>query len=679
MTEQTGFFSTDEMENMSAGLCPPDPKDYKLPTHFPSLSGAAAISLDFETHDPNVSSKGPGCHRGDGYIVGAAVAAWDKHGVKMHHEYYPTRHRVGPNCDENKVLQYLRDNLNFFEGELLGANVIQYDGDWAQAHDIRPRFAKWIDVQWAEALIDEMAMNYKLESLSKKYLGYGKVTDKLKELYGGTNYIKRFREVHPGYARDYGLGDTENPYLVWQKQKLELERLGMSKLFDTERRLAPFLLYLREQGVRISGERAETFNLRLQKSRQARLDECTALSGVNFDLENFGKNSVIVRALDKLGIEYPRTKPTERNPNGNPSIKDKWLERLEHPFGKALAAANKYDKAKETFVDGYVLDYAVNGRVHGEFHPLRRADDEGERGTVSGRFSSSHPNLQNIPARDEEIGPLCRSMFIPEEGARWWALDYSQIEYRMLVHFAVARKCKGAELAQQMYLANPDTDFHQAVADLTGLKRKDAKNLNFGLVYGMGVPKLADSLGLLDEEGKPKQEALDIMETYHGKAPFIKDLYNKTGKDAADDGEVRTLLNRRSQFELYEPRYTPKDKKTGKMLHMASLPYAEALEAYGFDIKRSHTHKALNRLLQGSAADIMKVAMVKMWESGVFTSTKDFTCSLTVHDELDGSIFPTKRGEECYKEAINIMQTCVPLNVPVLVGAGIGADWSEAK
>lgn len=663
---------------MSAGLCPPDPKDYQLPTRFPDISKASSISLDFETHDPNIGEKGPGCRRGDGYIVGAAIAAWDKAGQLMHHEYYPTRHRVGPNCDESKVIQYLRDSLNFFEGELVGANVVQYDGDWAQTYDIRPRFAKWVDVQWAEALIDETSLSYKLENLSQKYLGYGKTTDRLKELYGGTNYIKRFREVHPGYARDYGLGDTLNPYLVWQQQKKELERLGMTKLFDIESRLAPFLLYLREQGVRISRERAESFNKRLEDSRAAKLAQCTQLSGVHFDLENFGKNSTIVRALDALGIEYPRTKPTERAPKGNPSIKDKWLERLEHPFGKALAGANKYDKAKETFIDGYVLDYAIGDRVYGEFHPLRRADDEGERGTVSGRFSGSHPNLQNIPARDEEIGPLCRSMFIPEEGAKWWALDYSQIEYRMLVHFAVARKCKGAELAQAMYAKNPDTDFHQAVAELTGLKRKDAKNLNFGLVYGMGVPKLADSLGLLDEDGKPKQEALDIMETYHGKAPFIKDLYNKCGKDANDDGQVRTLLNRRSQFELYEPRYTPKGPD-GKMQHMASLPYYQALEAYGFDIKRSHTHKALNRLLQGSAADVMKVAMVTAWEAGVFTSTKDFTCSLTVHDELDGSIFPTKRGDEAYRELQHIMRTCVPCNVPILVGAGIGEDWSEAK
>lgn len=673
MSETGSFFDSEELSLMSAGLCPVDPPDYKLPTHFPDLSRAATIVVDLESHDPNLPSKGPGCRRGDGYVVGGGIAAWDKYGVKMHAEYYPIAHRVGPNCDQNKVLQYFRDNLTFFEGELCGANVIQYDGDWMQTYDIRPRFAKWRDVQWAEALIDETSISYKLDKLSKKYLGYGKVTDRLKELYGGTNYIKRFREVHAGYAREYVMGDIEQPYLVLQEQKKELERLGMTNLYDIECRLAPFLLYLREQGVRISEERAAKFNLRLEEKRAERLAEASRLGGVGFTLENFGKNSIICQALDNLGIEYPETK------KGNASIKDKWLERLDHPFGKALAAANKYDKAKETFVDGYVLDYAVNGRVFGEFHPLRRADDEGERGTVSGRFSGSHPNLQNIPARDEEIGPLCRSMFIPEEGAKWWALDYSQIEYRMLVHFAVARKCKGAELAQQMYLKDPNTDFHQAVAELTGLKRKDAKNLNFGLVYGMGVPKLADSLGLLDADGKPKKEALDIMEMYHGKAPFIKDLYNKCGKDAAVDGAVRTLLNRRSQFEMYEPRFTPKDKETGKMIHVPSLVYHEAIEAYGFDIKRSHTHKSLNRLLQGSAADIMKVAMVMMWEAGVFASTKDFTCSLTVHDELDGSIFPTKRGEECYKETQHIMQTCVPLHVPVYVGAGIGDDWSEAK
>lgn len=665
-----GFFSSDEISRMSSGVCPPSPTDYKLPTHFPDLRGAKVISLDLETHDPNLSEKGIGCRRGDGYIVGVAVATEDWAG-----EYYPIAHRNGPNLDKRGVLQWLRDNLAFFKGTITGANVNLYDGDWLQSQDIIAPFAKWWDVQWAEALLDETALNYKLQTLGKKYLGIGKTTDELKRLYG-PDYIKRFREVHPGHARPYGLGDVQLPIQIMEPQRQELAAAGLTELFDVESRLTPFLLYLRRQGVRVDLNRIHGFHDLLTGKRTEALRLASEACGVHLTVDNFGKNAVLAHVFNKLKIDYPVTE------KGTPSIKNKWLEKIDHPVGKFLAAANKYDKAHETFVTGYIDDYAIGDRVYGEFHPLRKADDDAgdDAGTETGRFSASHPNLQNIPARDEELGPLLRSMFVPEPGGEWWSLDYSQIEYRYLVHFAVVNKCKGAKDAQEMYVKNPDVDFHQAVAELTGLKRKDAKNLNFGLVYGMGEQKLAESLGLLEKkmvDGKwkmvPSQAALDIMKTYHGKAPFIKALYQLCGDRAFESGETRTILNRRRKFELYEPC------KYQKGVRSVPYPWDKALETYGFDIRRSMTHKALNSTLQGSAADQMKMAMVLAYEAGVFTSTKDFTCSITVHDELDGTIFPTPRGLEAYNETKHILMNAIDLEVPVLVGEGRGANWAEAK
>lgn len=694
--ELQGFFSDTEIAGMSSGLCPPAPKDYVLPTHFPSLAHAGRISLDFETVDPNISKKGNGVYRQDGKIVGAAIAAWDKQGKLFHAEYYPVAHRNAPNLDFNNVVRYLSDNLNFFEGELTGANLL-YDGDWAQSVGITPVHAKWRDVQWAEALIDEMAFNYRLESIAQKYLGIGKVTDHFKLLYG-PDYIKRFDEVHPGHARTYGLGDVLLPSMILDEQYKELQSLNLLELFKLESRLTPFLLYLRKQGVRMDMDRAMKFKHELEEKRAEKLRQATHVSGVHFTVDNFGDTKLLEYAFGKMGIKVPHTK------KGQVSITDKWLHDLcgckkdvvcPH-VGRMLEAANKYDKAKGTFIDGYVFDFAVAGRLHGEFHPLRKADDDVEAGTESGRFSGKNPNLQNIPARDEEIGPMCRSMFVPEEGALWWAADYSQIEYRFLVHMAsimpelrgtgeeAVRRRKSLESVKaviQLYKDKPDTDFHQALANLVTevlgreFKRKDAKNLNFGLVYGMGLLKLATDLGMLDENGEPNEHVKPLMETYHGAAPFVKDLYDLCLSNAGTKGEIRTILNRRSQFDFWEPaaRLPKGTARPGE------LPYIQAINAYGFDLKRCQTHKALNRLLQGSAADMMKMAMVTAWEAGIFSSTKDFTCSLTVHDELDGSIFPTKRGQECYDELINIMQTCMPLNLPVLVGAGTGADWSEAK
>lgn len=679
------FFSSEELAGMSAGLCPAAPKDYKLPTHFPSLANASRISIDAECKDPKLPSHGNGVYRQDGKIVGWSVAAWDKVGKLFHAEYLPIGHRNGPNLEADNVHRYLADNLNFFEGELCGTNLM-YDGDWGQSVGITPMHAKWRDIQWAEPLIDEMARNYRLETLAQKYLGFGKFTNHFAFAYG-PDYIKRFDEVHPGHAREYGLGDVLLPSLILDAQYKELASLGMIDLYNLESRLTPFLLYLRRQGVRIDMERAMRFKHALEDKRRAKLIRLSSSTGVQFTEENFGSSELLAYTFRKLDIKVPTTA------KGQMSITDKWLHHLctcqmpdpkdltkmidnphcGHP-GRLLECANRYDKAISTFIDGYVFDYAVDGRLHCMFHPLRKSDGDGENGTESGRLSSSDPNLQNIPTRDDEIGPMCRSMFVPEIGARWYSLDYSQIEYRMLVHMAVEKKCKGAEVAQKMYRDVPDIDFHQGLADITGLKRSDAKNLNFGLCYGMGIQKLAATLKMLDAQGKPTDAAKQLMDKYHGAAPFIRALYDKCMHDAETTGEIRTILNRRSQFEFWEPAYTAKGGKRAD-----SLPYYEAISAYGFDIKRCLTHKALNRLLQGSAADLIKKAMVDAWEAGVWSSNTDLTASISVHDELDGSVFPTKRGKEAHAELKHIMESCLPLHVPVLVSGDSGGDWSEAK
>lgn len=672
------FFSTAELADMSSGVCPPPPKDYQLPTAFPDLSKAGRIAYDLETHDPNISAKGGGVYRKDGYIVGGAIAAWDKEGKLYHAEYYPCRHRGGPNLDPDVVYRYFRDQLAFYDGEIVGANLL-YDGDWSQSEGIIAPYAKWRDVQWAEALIDEMAYNYRLETLGQKYLHQGKVRGYLAEQY--PDYIKRFQEVHPGHAREYGLGDVLLPNAILNEQYKELRTLGLVDLFHLESRLTPFLLYMRKQGVRVDLQKATEIRALLEDKRDQNLAEVTRLTGIQFTADNFNLPRLLTHLFDSLHIKYPTAK------KGGPSFTDKWFDNLQHPVGRLLSAARRYDKAKSVFVDSYIFDCAVDGRIHGDFHPLRKSDDDQESGTESGRFSSTHPNLQNIPARDEEIGPLCRSMFVPEPGAEWWAIDYSQIEYRFLAHFATllpqikgsseaaVRRAKAIEAAmacKAMYEKDPNTDFHQAVADLTGLNRKNAKNLNFGLVYGMGLQRLAATLNLLDANGKPLPEALTIMDTYHGKAPFIKEILDMCSSHAALTGEIRTILNRRSQFEFYEP--------AGKSVAKgAALPLPQAIDAWGFNLQRASTHKALNRKLQGSAADMIKLSTAVAWEAGVFTSTSDFTVSLQVHDEEDGSIFPTPRGQECYKELQHIMTTCMPLNVPVLVGAGIGENWADAK
>lgn len=619
---------------------------YKAPVHFPDIRNAKRISLDLETQglDPM---------RG-GYIVGITIKTDD--GFR---EYYPIRHKGGPNCDEGSTLRWLKDQLQHYTGEVVGANSNLFDAFFLLKAGITANSARWRDVQWAEALLDEYAENYKLETIAQKYLEEGKTSSILIEKYG-EDVKKHFAEVHPGHAAPYALVDVDLALRTYEKQIPALEADELTALFDMECRLTPLLNYMRERGVDVDLDKAALLERELKNKYQ---DACQKMADMFGFQVNPNAAKDLARAFTSLNIKYPLTD------KGNPSFKNTWLKTVKHPFAALLSEAREYEKIRGTFVEGYILNGHINGRIHTQIHPLRRADEEGVRGTVSGRFSSSDPNLQNIPVRTE-LGSQIRGMFVPEFLMDWYSADYSQMEYRLLVHYALLSKCEGAKGVQQTYIDKPDMDFHQMVADLTGLDRKPAKNLNFGLCYGMGVPKLAASLGLVNEDGSAKQEALDIMDTYHARAPFIKEIYNKASRQAEKQGYVKTILGRRCRF-LFEP------KRTERGQFYDPLPHDQAVKAYGTELKRAGTHKALNRILQGSNADITKQAMVNIWESGLLKEG-NITLTLTVHDELDGSVDPGEAGQKALEKVKEFMIKSVPLQVPVLVGLGTGQNWKEA-
>jgi len=336
-----------------------------------------------------------------------------------------------------------------------------------------------------------------------------------------------------------------------------------------------------------------------------------------------------------------------------------------------VAEARNYEKLRGTFVEGFILNGHIQGRVHCQFHPLRSAgDDEGDSGTVSGRYSSTHPNLQQIPVRTE-LGKELRAMFIPEEGRDWWCKDYSQIEFRLMLHFACKAKAPGAEAARQQYQRDPKTDFHQMAAALTGKPRDEAKGINLGLMYNMGLGKLAVSLGLANPDGSPSEKALQLMEDYHTKLPFIKAVSQLATQTAQKRGYVKTILGRRAHFDNWEPRHGE--------LHQPSYPKQQALAIYGDDIRRADTYKALNRIVQGSSADQIKTAMVRIWESGLIYDEGPLDLEITLHDELDGDSDPGAKGQEALAEVKNIMESAIPLLVPVYADGKTGKNWREAK
>ena len=621
-------------------LLRPEVTGYSPPTVFPSIGRAKRITLDLETHDPDLLSRGPGWRR-NAYVVGIGINA-----DNVFKEYYPVAHLYGENCDPEKVWSWLRAELNNYTGEICGANVNLYDGDGLQQNGVRPWKAKWHDIQWAEPLLDEHAFSFSLDTLAEKYLGKLKQTEGLVEMYG-PDWKKQIREIHPQHIRNYVFGDINLPGAILDKQMVALKAERLTKLYDLESRLCPLLLYMRNKGVPVDLAAAQKLNIRLTDEIAKIQEKLNGITG--FDV-NFNPSKSLFSALDFLQIKYPRCKLTKKDSEkgkteGRPSATNTWLKTIKHPFTELLLQVREIDKLNGTFIENAILKGNINGRIYAEFHPLKRADSEGNRGTGTGRFSCTNPNLQQIPIRTE-LGKEIREAFIPEVGRLWWSKDYSQAEFRLLVHYGVKAKCEGAEVAQQMYRDNPDTDFHDMVVDITQLPRPDAKTLNFGLIYGMGKAKLARQLGVDDIA------AAEIFDIYHGRVPFIKKIFNKAMDRAQEQGYVKTILGRRARFNEMEPKFRGKGEQ------------------------RAHTYKALNCILQGSCADLVKTAMVNIWEAGIVG--KDLDIYLTVHDELDGSVEPGKAGEEKLQEISRIMENAIKLEVPIKVDSGVGDSWAAA-
>jgi DNA polymerase I-like protein with 3'-5' exonuclease and polymerase domains len=624
---------------------------------YPSFKGLKSITLDLETHDPDLKKKGPGVRR-DGYIVGAAVSAG---GLQ---DYYAMRHLKGPNEDPDKVIAWLRSELKEYDGEILGANIL-YDMDYlAQVGAVAPK-ARLRDVQIAEPLIDETRFEFGLEVLAQDYLGEGKREDEITKLHG-KDWKSKIREIDSRLIAHYAIGDLDLPERIHAEQLKKLAAEDLTDLYDLECRLMPMMLYMRRLGVRVDVEKAERVSNQLYLEALEARKQVRHLIG--FEV-NVNAADSLAKAFDHLSIAYPRTA------TGKPSFTQNFLNYHPHELCKLIMMERKALKTKGTFVDGYILDGHINGRIHCLFNQLKGD----ESGTVSGRFSSSMPNLQNIPARDEIIGPLMRSMFIPEAGCQWWAKDWSQIEFRLLVHYAAVTGKAGAAEAARQFHEDPKVDYHDVVAKMTGLTRKAAKNVNFGIIYGMGRAKMAADMG------RTLEEADVILAQYDDKVPFAKLLNKDAAKTAGARGYIKTLLGRRRRFNQWETAQWYNAAQRAAVLKEKGPDYFNpvnskeaAIEKWGTSrVRRAYTHKTLNAIIQGSAADLMKKAMVDIWEAGVCDV---LPIHLTVHDELDGSIEKgNKRAEEALEHVNHVMTTVIPLRIPIRADGERGDNWADAK
>lgn len=633
---------------------------WTAPTEFPRLEDANALSIDTETYDPHLLDHGPGWATGDGHMVGLAVGTDDGH-----RWYFPMRHEAGGgNMDPDMVLRWAQNELGREAQLKIGANL-QYDVGWLRREGIDVR-GTLIDVQFAEPLLDEHRQSYSLDALAETYLGEHKVDEVLYDwcwrAYGGPKGRKQAGNIYRSpvaLAGPYAEGDVDLPFRIWQQQRQRLEAEGLMELFTMECALIYLLVDMRMRGVRVDFDAAERANeTMLAKEKEIK----KALGGINVDAKED-----LQRAFDKEGVSYPKTA------KGNPSFTKAFLQGCNHPLAQMIMDKRRIAKARGTFIQGYVLDKAVNGRVHCEFHPLRSDDS----GTVSGRFSSSHPCLQNIPARDEEMKHLIRGMFLPEEGEQWVTVDYSQIEYRFMVHAAVG---PGAEEARQQYRDNPETDYHAMaqgmIKSLLGreINRKPVKGIGFGKIFGMGKEKLKAQLtGLTDAEAEL------FFNAYEDAVPYSKTTAQRASQRALQVGYIRTILNRRARFPFWEPAqyYTAKDKR--KIMQRDPTffdmqPTRElAVAKWGPRVKRAMTHKALNAYTQGSGADLIKKAMYLLYVDGHPNPL------LTVHDELDWSLPCGDEGQRIITDMCDVMEHAVQLKIPILADVETGPNWGACK
>lgn len=662
---------------------------------LPEWSDYARIALDIETRDSDLTTLGPGVRRSGGFITGIAFACDDRtnHGPAF---YLPIAHAGGGNYDNPAaVLAYFRHQAKHFRGEIVGANL-QYDLDWlAEAGiEFQPRFFR--DVQVSGPLLDvpDISGVPNLMSLNEQAKRAGLPGKDDSELAAwaaehGLDLKKDMWKAPAARVAKYAVQDVRLPLQLLRRHERDIDDQELWRVYDLESRLLPVLVKMRRRGVRVDLSKLETIQERAQELEVRAMRQVSALSGVQVTCEDTNRSAALARCFENVGQSVPFT--VAKDPK--PSIKAAWLAGLGTDLAKAILDARKWNKVRTTFCKS-IREHTVNGRIHCTFNQLRQERETGEtKGAAFGRLSSSDPNLQQQPARDPEIGPLWRSIYLPDDGGEWACLDFSSQEPRLITHYAELVGCQGGREAAEACRRDPDWDNHSMMAsmmyddfDAAALKEYDAdgrptkrhkrmkllrgnaKTIFLGLCYGMGGGKLCKSLGLptksvvrdpnaqtwtiyevdsikgreLQKRGaKPFEMAAEegqaLLDRFNSRVPYVKQLQRMVQNKAQKEGFIKTLLGRRCRF--------PRHPQTGRI---------------------DWAHKGLNRLIQGGSADQTKEAMVLADAAGV-------RLQLQVHDELDLTVWDRKEAEQLRE----IMEHAVELQVPTRCDIEIGPDWGH--
>ena len=605
--------------------------EWAKPEEFPDLRQADTIAIDLETYDADLKSKGSGSIVGRGKVVGIAIATDGYSG------YFPFDHKGGGNLEKSKVIEWFKD-VCACPADKIFHNAM-YDVCWIRAMGIKIN-GNIYDTMIAASLVNENRFRFDLGSLGWDYVGRGKNEKELVEAANewGVDPKADMWMLPSMYVGNYAERDAELTLDLWKVMQKEISNQDLGSIFELETDLFPCLVDMKFKGVRVDTESAHKLKQQLCTEEKKLLSEVTKETGIECQI--WAARS-IAKVFDKLKLSYDRTEKTK-----SPSFTKNFLSEHNHPLVKKIAKAREINKAHTTFIDT-IIRYEHKGRIHADINQIR--SDKG--GTVTGRFSYSNPNLQQIPARNKDLGPLIRSLFIPESGCEWGCFDYSQQEPRLVVHYASLDQDTSVFGVKDAYEENVKSDFHQTVADMAQIPRTQAKTINLGLFYGMGKGKLQAELGV------SKEKAEELFQQYHSRVPFVKRLMNSVSNRAQKSGQIRTLLGRLCRFHLWEPNLFGMHK---------ALPHEEALREHGPGIRRAYTYKALNKLIQGAAADMTKKAMLDLYKEGIVPH-------IQIHDELDISV----ESDSQAKKIIEIMENAVKLEIPNKVDYESGKNWGD--
>ena len=644
------------------------------------LKGIDTVAIDIETYDPNLKTKGLGAIRDDGFICGVAVA------TDNDIAYFPLRHS-DTNLDAERIRQIWKVlNDKIFQNENITKvfHNAMYDVCWIRSVTGMMIKGRIVDTMIAASVIDENRFKYSLDSLSKDYLDEGKykydLQQKTLEWSGGTvkDPMTNMHKLPESIVKEYAKQDVNLTLKLWNLFNKKIDEVLYTKedgeqktcrqIFELETKLFLCLVEMKFKGVRIDVEKATLFGKHLKKRRDQIIDSIENLTGVRVDI---WAAASIKNLLEYLDIKDYKVTPKSKMPQ----LPKDYLKTHKNKYLRMIAKAREYDKAVNTFIEG-LLGYVHEGRIHADINQIR--SDSG--GTVTGRFSMSNPNLQQIPSKGY-IGKKMRELFLPEIDHKWGSFDYSQQEPRIVVHYAIKLGLPGTDSLKEEFDSD-DADFHQIVADMANISRKQAKTINLGLFYGMGKIKLQKELGL--DQAKAKA----LFNEYHGRVPFVRQLSQELIQFAKENKLLFTLHDRFCRFNKWETTNKEWNPEINRFNEVPLYTEEQAREAFKAEMIEkfkenkidpnymdyfdryytpAFTYKALNRLIQGSAADMTKKAMVDLHKKGIVPH-------IQIHDELCISI--TDQGPE---EIRKIMQETIPLEVKNKVDFESGPNWGTIK